>query len=438
MLGFLWLFANLLGWPIFFRVALRKGWFVSMSRLIGRGWSWVVRVCFPLCLLFVAVPLMAQSSWDGSVTITPSTSNAVLTVAVSVSENGTDPAQSVQLFVLNESTGASSSYSLPGFDTCGPGSYYIGAFGASGNCVSTSGAYNASTFLSPSSSDGPGIYAVWVMVTSVSGGVYGPLGEVTYTVGGTIVGTSTTPNLPGDLSIGIPGIGSIGIPSGWLSEVISYANQVAMAASQLNGPVLTNLLRTGLGQLQQQLGMTSTNLNTVFQQGVHDLWSPDPAGASEMEQNVQCFVNWGPVTYVQGFGTTFTPNSLTTPAPPDTSTDIPTLLAGQAPPGGWDTTADRLKQIAPHWHGARPAISPRDDTNGVGSGGAMAGTVNIPLMTVDVNSGQWSDTGTAIPFDFTPITNSPTFTYLRALFGGVVYMTFTWLVWKRTFPQPVY
>ena len=53
----------------------------------------------------------------------------------------------------------------------------------------------------------------------------------------------TMPGAPGDLKIGIPGIGSISIPTGWITQAFQFATMAANVASGMTGSVLTSCMQ---------------------------------------------------------------------------------------------------------------------------------------------------------------------------------------------------
>lgn len=243
--------------------------------------------------------------------------------------------------------------------------------------------------------------------------------NTTTTVGGD--GYVPTPKHdPGGLKIGFGKLGSISIPSGWWTEVIQFASQAAMEASGMTGPQIAASMQLQTNQVvkdadynaednradaDHNTGVIQTTL-TGFQSAVNNvvtttektvvaditsmntsLFQPDPTVLQQFQTSQSRFLDWGPYHFIANF-----------------------------------------KQVL-----TQPANDP-------------TGGLSIPVMSVHVNdglalsgtgqtlqfgtAGQWYDTGQRVPFDFTPITKTSLWPFVRGLEGAAVWLTFAIsLIW---------
>jgi len=258
---------------------------------------------------------------------------------------------------------------------------------------------------------------------------------------------------PGDLKIGIPGIGSIAIPTGWLTQLISaainpasIAQQLAtMNAAQFNslatynaGAAVTSAVNNGTATLQQintvasqqtqavinttaqvtqatistTASQTQDTINSAEKASVLDfqgmllalmqqLFDPDPSVLNQFETEQTKFLDWGPYHFITAFQA---------------------LLA--SPPA--DGTVG----------GVALGIPSLD----VNTGADAAVTVNPANGVVSYQPGfSWSTTGAApVPFDFAQVTTLPGWAFVRLLLGGGVWAIFIAGVFKALQPKQVF
>lgn len=257
-------------------------------------------------------------------------------------------------------------------------------------------------------------------------------------------------NAPGDLKIGIPGIGSIGIPSGWLTQLISaainpasIAQQVATySAAQFNslavynaGAAVTNAVNNGTATLQQINTTTSENTQnainatssatqgvinstasatqgvinttaTATQQKIGDteeksvidfkgmlgdllqyLFIPDPSVLSQFEDEKSQFLDWGPYHLITSFQAL-----LSTPA-------------GDGMVGGV------------------PIGIPSIDVN-ASTGTDIVLNPDGSFTPVHAPQSYYLASSTPIPFDLTQVTSLPGWAFVRLILGAGIWITF--------------
>jgi hypothetical protein len=277
------------------------------------------------------------------------------------------------------------------------------------------------------------------------------------------------PDLPADLSLGIPTLGSLVIPTGWVTSVMAYAHEIAMIRSGLNP---TALAKTWANMLDQ-LKLRGDQITSAFHDLYVSLFTPSTQARQTLQASWSQFTNWGPYTYVTQYQTDFAPSNLpgSAPAAPATKTITSANLNMQVPcvtqPGqvvsiqtGVDSTTDSLSGLASdststgitYSDAARAHVKPRDGSSGGGTpvSPLSTGMVGIPILSIaaangftedqngvitPVAQGQFFDTGRRVNLDFADFANCAAFRLLRSLLGAAVYVTIGWGVILRMWPK---
>ena len=260
----------------------------------------------------------------------------------------------------------------------------------------------------------------------------------------TVIPSNFTPVLaPSDLSIGIPGIGSFTFPTGWWTQIISFAVQWANISTGLTGPVLTTAINTSANSItsnlvgainastnsidaqivsalppleqstaaagtqvatatfnagsavQTQIQNTETRSVTDFQgmlsQLLNDLFAPNAQDDLMFENLEGQFLNWGPYTFVQSIQLALNPP------------------AGDGSLGGMTLGIPNYQVNA----GQTPLY--------VASAGGNVQVVSPGSWYVGGNGPSAYNT---IPFDTTTITNCAGWPIFRAFLGAAVWLAF--------------
>lgn len=238
---------------------------------------------------------------------------------------------------------------------------------------------------------------------------------VTTTVGGdgyVPTGMALPKHDPGNLKIGF-GHFSFTIPSGWWTQVITYAAQLAMEAEGMTGPQIAASMQLQTTQLvtdadknqaatqadsDHNTGVIQATL-TSFQTSVNNvvtstektlttditnmntsLFQPDPASLQQWQNAQGQFLNWGTYHFIASFQQLLT-------QPPN------------------DPTAGLVL----------PVMSVHTETGLVLD---ASGKVSLG------QAGLWYDTGQRVPFSFDALTNSRDWPFFRRMEGAAV-----WLLW---------
>lgn len=285
----------------------------------------------------------------------------------------------------------------------------------------------------------------------------------------------TTPSLPGDLKIGIPGLGSIGIPTNWLTQILTYASMAASVGTGMTGAVLTsgmqyaayttNLAVAGVDvDLKNNtatlhgdavtMGQTIHNEQTLASQINYDMQAKTQGIISSTAANTQSVISASALS-TQNVITTTEAKSVV-----DFKGMLSDLLSYLFIPD--PSVLDQFKAEQAQFINWGPysfitsfktlLAAPAGDGK---VGGVMLGVPALDVnadastsYTIDPNTGQISGgqpgfswyvnpNAAPIPFDFKQVTDLPGWAFVRLLLGAGVWVLFVTGVMRVVQPKQV-
>ena len=403
----------------------------------------------------------AQFAYSGVASITFAAAGSYSMLVV---DNGSGSSVSVPLTVTAAGSGSGSTGS--GSTGSGSGSTGSGSTGSGSSSTSGQGA-SAGCLGSP---QGCGAGASTFTDNFTAGGYKFSLP--------TTLPTTSTPSytpvlLPGDLGIGIPGIGSFTFPTGWWTQIIAFAVQWAQISTGLTGPVLVQGMNTAANSISTNMTATTqamtASVDSTINAGDNLVigWINDDT--SSMEANLDQQISPLPPLITSS---TNSINSQVNTSEKTGVTDFQTMLTALfqylfVPPLSTQQQFYDLQAKFLNWgpytfmQSLQVALNPPPGSGNLGDG-AVLGVPNLTCNTTgyaivlpgytgrgplgSILPGEWyaasyaGSTGTGpgantIPFDFTQVTSLPGWPTFRLFEGAAIWVGFCALVMSTLMPK---